>query len=50
MPEGHAPEKCACTDVEKILIVGTTVRSRSLYARRGYASAPDLLQKVLSVE
>src|SRR5438309_5122600 len=26
-------------DVEKILIVGTTERSRSLYARRGYASA-----------
>jgi GNAT superfamily N-acetyltransferase len=37
------------SDVEKILIVGTTVRSRSLYARRGYAPAPDLLQKVLPV-
>ena len=36
------------SDVEKILIVGTTVRSRSLYARRGYASAPDLLQKTLT--
>jgi GNAT superfamily N-acetyltransferase len=31
--------------VEKILIVGTTQRSRSLYARRGYASSADLLQK-----
>jgi GNAT superfamily N-acetyltransferase len=35
------------SDVEKILIVGTTVRSRSLYARRGYGSASDLLQKTL---
>ena len=35
------------SDVEKILIVGTTPRSRSLYARRGYQSAPDLLQKIV---
>ena len=34
--------------IQKILIVGTTRRSRSLYARRGYASSPDLLQKVLA--
>ena len=34
--------------VEKILIVGNTVRSRPLYARRGYRGGPDLLQKVLS--
>ena len=35
--------------VEKILIVGTTQRSRSLYARRGYASSADLLQKLVPV-
>lgn len=38
------------SDVEKILIVGTTVRSRSLYARRGFAPAPDLLQKVMPLD
>jgi GNAT superfamily N-acetyltransferase len=42
--ESHAAER----GVEKILIIGNTVRSRPLYARRGYVSGPDLLQKRLT--
>lgn len=33
--------------VEKIVIVGTTPLSRTLYARRGYVSTADLLEKRL---
>jgi GNAT superfamily N-acetyltransferase len=35
----------ADSGVEKIVIVGATPLSRSLYARRGYVSTPDLLEK-----
>ena|SRR5438132_3340896 len=37
--------QAAALGVEKILIVGTTERSRPLYARRGFRQTPDLLQK-----
>ena len=41
--EAHAAKR----GLEKIIISGTTPLSRPLYARRGYESTPDVLEKRL---